>query len=203
MLRRILKWTAIAVVILGIAGFTAFLYFIPPFTLSPPEAFATMQTDLIPPLTAISDPATRAVAERGRQILLTSDCAGCHFPPGPENQNPSMYLAGGMKFVTSSHGTVVSRNLTPDTETGLGARTDEQIKRAMRGGIRDGNWVMSHHAMPWPLAANWSDEEIHAVITFLRHLPPVRQRIPDPGPERPSDPNIVELAYGGASAGKK
>ncbi len=202
-MRRILKWAAIAVVVLGLAGFAAFLYFIPPFTVMPPEAFVTMQTDLIPPLTGISDPATKAVAERGRQILLTSDCAGCHFPPGPDNQTPAMYLAGGMKFVTSSHGTVVSRNLTPDRETGIGALTDEELRRTLRSGIRQGGWAMSHHAMPWPLAANWTDEEMHAVLTFLRHIPPVWHEIPPPARERPEDPDVVEVAYGGASAGKK
>ena len=37
------------------------------------------------------------------------------------------YLAGGMRVVAYPHAVFVSRNLTSDTETGLGRRTEEQI----------------------------------------------------------------------------
>jgi hypothetical protein len=206
MMKRILKWTALVVGVLAVAGFIAFLFLIPPFTLVAPETFAKMQLDVLPSLDGITDPATRAIAERGRYLVLTSDCAGCHATPGPENAGPSMYLAGGMRFVTTSHGTVVSRNLTPDPETGIGRRTDAELKSALRGGVRAGaagGWAMSHGAMPWPITASWSDEEIHAVIMYLRHIPPVRHAIPDPAPGRPDNPQVVEAAYGGKNAGTK
>ena len=36
---RILKWTLMIVVVVAFGGFLAFLYFIPPFFVSPPESF--------------------------------------------------------------------------------------------------------------------------------------------------------------------
>jgi hypothetical protein len=203
MLKRVLKWTLIAVVVLAAAGFVTFLYVIPPLTLLPPEDFVKMQKDVLPSLAGITDPATRALAERGQYLVLTSDCAGCHLPPGPENAVPAMYLAGGMRFVTPSHGTVVSRNLTPDQDTGLGRHSDADITRALRGGVRPDGRVMPHSSMPWPLTANWTDEDLHAVVTYLRHIPAVRHRIPDPSPGTPGDPQVVEAAYGGKDAGTK
>jgi hypothetical protein len=98
---------------------------------------------------------------------------------------------------------VVSRNLTPDKETGLGNRTDAELVRALRGGVRSGGWAMSPHAMPWPLTASWSDEDIHAVLTYFRHLPPVRHAIPNPAPGRPDNPDVTVAVYGGKDAGKK
>jgi mono/diheme cytochrome c family protein len=206
-LKRNLLWTLLIVMVLAVGGFIAFLTVIPPFTVASPDTLVKAQIDLIPPLVGIADPATRALAERGRSIVLTSDCARCHVPPGPENQVPGMYLAGGMRFQTQTHGTVVSRNLTPDKETGLGRRTDADIVRALRSGVRSGvrsgNWTMSHTAMPWPGTASWSDEDIHAVLTYLRHLPPVRHAIPDPAPGRPDHADVTEASYGGRDAGKK
>jgi cytochrome c553 len=202
-MKRILKWAFIVVVILAAAGFVAFLYFIPPFSVAPPETFSKAQVDLIPAPVGVTDDATRLLVERGRHLVLTTDCAGCHFPPGPENMVPQMYLAGGMRFVTASHGTVVSRNLTPDKETGIGGLSDDDITRALRSGVRRDGRQMSPHAMIWPISANWSDEDIHAVIAFLRHLPPVRHAIPDPTSGKPADPKVIEEAYGGKSAGKK
>lgn len=206
-MKRLLKRTVMVLVVLALVGFIAFLYLIPPFTLMAPETFAQMQLDYLPPLDGIADPATRAIAERGRYLVLTSDCAGCHATPGPENAAPSMYLAGGMKFVTTSHGAVVSRNLTPDKDTGIGTRTNDELMRTLRGGVRGGagssGWAMSHTAMPWPVTSNWSEEDMFAVITYLRHIPPVRHTIPDPAPGRPDNAEVFEAAYGGHDAGKK
>ncbi len=202
-MKRVITWTLLVVAVLAAVGFVGFLYFIPPFTIASPETFVKAQVDLSPALGGIAEPATRALAERGKYLVLTSDCAGCHFPPGAENMVPQMYLAGGLRFVTADHGTIVSRNLTPDADTGIGRRTDAELKRLLRGGVLPDGREVSSHAMPWPITANWSDEDIHAVLTYLRHIPPVRYRIPDPGPERPADPSVVEEAYGGKSAGTK
>ena len=112
-----------------------------------------------------------------------------------------------MKFVTNTHGTTVSRNLTPDHETGIGSRTDAELMRALRGGVRGGagpsGWSMSPTSMPWPTTANWSDEDLYAVITYLRHIPPVRHHIPDPTPGRPDNAAVFEVAFGGKEAGRK
>ena len=77
--------------------------------------------DAAPAVTDIADPAERAIAERGRYIVMTTGCIGCHATNGPQGPDLTKYLAGGGLKIQTPHGTFVSRNLTPDQETGLGA----------------------------------------------------------------------------------
>ena len=119
-MKRILKWVALVVVVLAACGFVAFLYFIPPLMSMAPEEFINGEAAMAPPVDGIADPAVRAIAERGRYVLHDDRLhAAATSTPGPQGPMPDMYLAGGRTFVTNTHGTVVSRNLTPDKETGL------------------------------------------------------------------------------------
>jgi mono/diheme cytochrome c family protein len=179
-MRRLLKWTAIAVLLLAAGGFIAFLYLMPPFFITPPEAFSQAMRDAAPPVDGIPDAAARAIAERGRYIVMTTGCIGCHATNGSRGPDYSKYLAGGALKITSPKGTFVSRNLTPDPETGLARRTDEEVARVLRSGVFPDGHVVPHTAMPWANFSNWTEEDRHAVVTYLRHLPAVRHAIPDP-----------------------
>ncbi|MCX6552645.1 MAG: hypothetical protein NTY02_16855, partial [Acidobacteria bacterium] len=198
MLKRILKWAALVAVVVAAGGFVAFLYFIPPLMTVPPEEFITQADAMAPSMDAIKDPAERARAEHGRYLVTTNNCGGCHVTPGPQGPDPRLYLAGGMKFVTNTHGAVVSRNLTPDKETGLGGRSDADIIRVLRSGVYPDGRPISHRAMPWASFSNWSDEDLHAVITYLRHITPIRHAIPAPeaGQAEALFPGAGEVAFG-------
>lgn len=203
-MKRILKWVALVVVVLAVCGFVAFLYFIPPLMSVDPEEFVNREAAMTPAVDGIADPAERALAEHGRYVLMTGDCTGCHVTPGPQGPMPDMYLAGGRRFVTNTHGTVVSRNLTPDKETGLGARPDEDVKRVLRSGIYPDGRSIPHTAMPWSQFTNWTDEDLHAVVVYLRHIKPIRHEIPPaaPGVADAMVPGALEIASG-VDAGKK
>jgi predicted small lipoprotein YifL len=203
-MKRILKWAALVVVTLAVCGFVAFLYFIPPLTSVAPEEFVNGEAAMTPAMDGITDPAERALAEHGRYVLMTGDCTGCHVTPGPQGPMPDMYLAGGRQFVTNTHGTVVSRNLTPDRETGLGARTDNDVKRVLRSGIYPDGRSIPHTAMPWCQFTNWTDEDLHAVVVYLRHIKPIWHEIPPaaPGVADAMVPGALEIASG-VDAGKK
>jgi mono/diheme cytochrome c family protein len=194
---RILKRTALAVVAIAAAGFVAFLYVMPPLTLTAPEKFVGIEAAMTPTVERIDDPAERALAERGRYLILSNNCTGCHVTQGPQGPRPDMYLAGGMGFVTNTHGSVSARNLTPDKETGLGARSAEDITRVLRSGVYPDGKPIAHRAMPWPAFSNWSDEDLYAVVVYLRNLPPIRHEIP-PGSDRRAEalePGAVEAAF--------
>lgn len=204
MITRILKWALGIVAVLAVAGFVAFLYFIPPFAQMAPDAFIQSTGAAPPTVEGITDPAERAIAERGRYLVLTADCSGCHSTPGPQGPEPGYYLAGGMKFVSNTHGGRVSRNLTPDKETGLGARTPDDVKRVLRSGVFPDGRPIPHMSMPWPFFSNWSDEDLHAVIAYLRHIKPVHHVIPpaEPGRADALVPGTIEVVSG-TDAGKK
>jgi hypothetical protein len=52
--------------------------------------------------------------------------------------------------------------------------------------------------MPWPAFSHWTDEDMHAVIVYLRHTTPIVHRIPKPSPASLTDPAAIEEDYGGA-----
>jgi mono/diheme cytochrome c family protein len=74
-------------------------------------------------------------------------------------------------------GVVFPPNITPDEETGIGRRSDEQILLAIRAGL-------STHVgrpialMPWQGYAALSDDDANAIVAYLRSIKPIRHRVP-------------------------
>ena len=196
-MKRFLKWTALVVLLIAIGGFLTFLYVIPPFFTTLPEQFSQDVREAAPPIGDISDPAERFLAERGRYLVMATGCIGCHATNGPQGPDYSKYLAGGGLKITSKHGTYVSRNLTPDRETGLARRTDDEVKRVLRSGVFPDGHIAPYTAMPWANFSNWTEEDRHAVLVYLRHLKPVRHEIPEPiSAPVPLPSDVVERDYG-------
>ena len=65
-----------------------------------------MMADAAPAVTDIADPAERAIAERGRYIVMTTGCIGCHAVVGPQGPDLTMYLGGGGLKIQTPHGDV-------------------------------------------------------------------------------------------------
>jgi mono/diheme cytochrome c family protein len=179
-MKRSLKRAALVLGVVAGVGFLAFLYYIPPFLLIPPERFQKDMAQAAPTVDDIADPDLRAIAARGRYIVVTSGCIGCHVVNGAQGPDLTKYLAGGGFKGERHEGTYVSANLTPDRETGLGRRSDEEVKRVLRSGTFPDGHVTPATAMPWASFSNWSEEDLHAVVVYLRHIPPVPRRIPAP-----------------------
>lgn len=195
-MKKILKWVAIVLGALVVIGFLAFLYFIPPFDSIPPEEFVKQAAAAGPSLDGITNPAERMIAERGKYLVTAFDCTGCHTPQGEQGPNADEYLAGGVKAGFRGYGTFISRNLTPDKETGLGRRTDEEVLRVLRTGLLPEGRVAHYRDMPYVGPSNWSEEDRYAVLVYLRHLKPVKHTVPDPDAKASvEDPAAVESFY--------
>ncbi len=72
-------------------------------------------------------------------------------------------------------------NLTPD-ETGIGNWSEEQFKKALTEGKLkglDGSRTLLP-PMPWVNHISLTDEEIHAVFTYLKSIKPVKNIVPNP-----------------------
>lgn len=194
-MKTLLKWTSIVILAVGIVGFCAFLYLIPPFFILAPDTFSKPQNDAAPGVGTIQDPAERALAERGRYLIVTGGCIGCHHVPGPQGPLFDQYLAGGLKFQTHE-GTFISRNLTPDPETGLARRSDDEVKRVLQSGVMPDGRVTSYRLMPWGAYTSWTDEDRHAAVVYLRYLKPVRHYTPEPAKAAPlAEPLAHEIVF--------
>ncbi len=187
-MKKILKWVAIVVACLLVVGFLAFLYLIPPFDLLPREAFINPHASAVATsLENIDDPVEKALAERGQYIMSFSDCSDCHTPQGDQGPNWDEFLAGGAKYELGKKGTSYSRNLTPDKETGLARRSDDEVTRVLRSGVFHDGRVFEMTTMPWPGFSNMTPEDRKALVVYLRHIKPVKHNVPEWSPNTSSD----------------
>ena len=122
-----------------------------------------------------------AVARGGYLVNQVAACGGCHTPhlngSFVEGERTDAYLAGGMRIEDDAVGIHVAiPNITPDTQTGIGGWTDDQILRAIRDGVRaDGELLMP--PMPFGSFARMSDADARAVVAYLRAIPPVKNAV--------------------------
>jgi mono/diheme cytochrome c family protein len=101
-------------------------------------------------------------------------CTGCHTPLVKGKLDFSRTNIGGRIFenMAGLGFTTVSLNITPHPEAGIGEWTDGEIKRAITKGIsRDGRELAK--AMAFPYYNNISEEDLDAIVTYLRSLPPL------------------------------
>ena len=110
------------------------------------------------------------LVDRGRYLTVAGDCAGCHTRKG----GPP--FAGGTPLKTSL-GTLVSANITPDAETGIGSWSADQFYRA----LHEGSDVQGRHlypAMPYNYFTRVTREDADAIFAYLRTVQPVRYAPP-------------------------
>jgi mono/diheme cytochrome c family protein len=125
--------------------------------------------------------ATPARVARGKYIATAeAHCMDCHSERdwkthgGPAKQG--LEGAGWDVPAAENHmpGRVFASNITPDAETGLGAVSDDAIARAVREGVgHDGRALFM---MPWENFRGLSDDDVGALIAYLRTLAPVSKR---------------------------
>jgi mono/diheme cytochrome c family protein len=68
---------------------------------------------------------------------------------------------------------VVSRNITPDPDGGIGKWSDAQIKHAIVAGIRPDGTKLAH-TMPFDWYARMQPADIDDIVAYLRTVKPVK-----------------------------
>lgn len=130
-----------------------------------------------PNIAASKDPAV--IAQGAYVANALAHCSACHgngastnkyeLPADPQD------LRGGYVLKAGPFGTFYPANLTSDPETGIGKLTDSQLARAIRHGV-------SHEGELAPIMSfavgPMSDEDLTAVISYLRTLPPIKNVVP-------------------------
>jgi mono/diheme cytochrome c family protein len=105
-------------------------------------------------------------------LTVIGDCAGCH------TADPARPFAGG-KRIETPFGAIFAPNLTPDRDTGIGAWSDEDFRRALREGIApDGSRY--YPAFPYPHFTRLTRDDIFAIRAYLATLAPARNKVPPP-----------------------
>ncbi len=113
---------------------------------------------------------------QGKYIFGAAAGCGCHTEPGqPLN-------SGGRRY-EAPFGTVYSSNITPDTDTGIGTWSDDEIVAAIRLGRRpNGERLIPVH--PFMVFNGMAEEDLRALVAYLRTVPAIN---------RPNQPKKITL----------
>jgi mono/diheme cytochrome c family protein len=151
--------------------------------------------------------------ERGAYLVRTMGCHDCHTPwkmgpKGPE-QDMSRALTGHPQDVVmppppalppgpwnwmgaatntafaGPWGVSFTANLTPDIETGLGRWSEADFIRTIRTGRHMGRGRAVLPPMPIAVYNHFTDRDLKAIYAYLRTIPPIRNKVPDPAPPAP------------------
>lgn len=149
------------------------------------------------------------LVETGAQLVRIGGCNDCHTPmkldpelkmPVPDTSRmlsghpegapePASSPSAGEAVIGATmtafrlpFGTVYAPNLTPDPKTGIGEWKRDEFVRAMRTGQHkgdpDGRPILP--PMPWANAATFQDEELDAIWAYLKSVPAIENRVPEP-----------------------
>jgi len=102
-----------------------------------------------------TDVSTGDTLKYGQYLADIGGCRGCH----------GLNLSGGR--VAGPPGTPVSSNLT---SKGVASWKEDQFIKTLRTGVRP-NGKLIDKFMPWQLAAQMTDEELHMLWLYLKSVP--------------------------------
>jgi mono/diheme cytochrome c family protein len=146
---------------------------------------------------------------RGKYLVTIAGCNDCHtpwkmgptgpapdmsrmlsghpesfqLPPAPAPQGPWLVSAAATNTAWSGPwGVSFTANLTPDAETGLGKWTLRNFVDTIRSGRHMGRGRQILPPMPIPMYKHMTDEDLEAVFAYLKSIPAVSNRVPEPLP---------------------
>ncbi|ETX26814.1 cytochrome c [Roseivivax isoporae] len=114
-------------------------------------------------------PSGAELVERGAYLSNIAGCGHCH-----RSQDGTEYVGGYV--LNTPFGELVSPNITPATETGIGTWTKEEFEGALRRGVnKDGEPL--YPAMPYNSYTKMSDEDIDALYAYFRNRDAVENEV--------------------------
>jgi mono/diheme cytochrome c family protein len=156
------------------------------------------------PAAPIPAPPNGDVVAQGRYLAVNLlGCFDCHSADFKTNDplHPERsvgFMGGGNPLLDMNGETVVSTNITPDLETGIGRWTEADFLRALKQGVRPDR---SPIVYPMERYDALADDELRAIYAYLRTVPPLRNARPSAanGPGGPATGAATEargrLAY--------
>lgn len=128
----------------------------------------------VSPVMANASPEKTVTSEQrlalGEYLARVGNCLGCHTAKGGQS------FAGGYRLSTS-FGTFITPNITPDNETGIGLWSEDDFWEAMHEGkSRDGRLL--YPAFPYTEYTKVTREDANLIFAYLQSIPAVSQANP-------------------------
>jgi len=113
--------------------------------------------------------AEETLTDRGSYLARAADCVGCHTKSGDD------LFAGGVRIETP-FGYMLSSNITPDPETGIGLWSSEDFYRALHEGVNRHGQDM-YPTMPYDFYTKITRADSDALYAYVRSVKPVHNQI--------------------------
>ena len=131
-------------------------------------------------IAAASGASAQTPVERGGYLVnAVLACDNCHTPRGKSGLIMEKRFSGGSQTWDTPAYTVKGSNITPDRETGIGAWSDDEIKRALTEGIHRHGRPLAPQ-MPFPFYKILTPRDLDAIVAYLRSVAPVANAVQAP-----------------------
>lgn len=130
------------------------------------------------PEKTIPMPDTSDQVALGKYLAYNLECFSCHSADFKTNdylepEKSPGYFAGGNKPLNRQGEVVLTANLTPDPETGIGKWSKEQFIQVLRFGTKDGR-PLAYPMLPY---TQLTDEEAGAIFEYLQTIPAINNKV--------------------------
>lgn len=143
-----------------------------------PESTYNIEKPVPGPAPGAAAPSPDDEVAYGEYLATVAHCLDCHTPRN-EMGEPDFARAGagGFGIVELPDGRrLLTANITSDEETGIGDWSDEALRRALTEGISANGHIL-FPIMPSSFFKNATEEDLDAIIAFIRTLPPVSNEV--------------------------
>jgi mono/diheme cytochrome c family protein len=113
--------------------------------------------------------AQQTTIQRGEYLARAGDCVSCH------TANGGAPYAGGLRLDTP-FGYMLTPNITPDPDTGIGRWSSADFRRALHDGVNRRNQDM-YPTMPYDFYTKVTRADVDAIYAYLRTIKPVRNSV--------------------------
>lgn len=131
-------------------------------------------------IASIGSATAQTLVERGSYLInAVMACDGCHTPRGKSGFIMEKRFSGGSQVWDTPAYTVRGTNITPDRETGIGAWSDDEIRRSLTEGIRRRGVPLAPQ-MPFSFYKILTPRDLDAVVAYMRSVAPLRNEVQSP-----------------------
>jgi mono/diheme cytochrome c family protein len=143
-------------------------------SVQPPDYLGPTEVSLVPGAERpFEESALRDPVKRGFYLATAAHCMECHARRPDGVYDFKNWLGKGGHEMSGPFGNVTVRNITSHPTAGIGAWTDEEIKRALtQGTSRDGRRFKPPMARQ-VYFSRLTEVDLDALVAYLRTLPPL------------------------------
>lgn len=131
------------------------------------------------PAQTITMPDTSNVLALGKYYAHNLECFSCHSADYKTNnylepEKSEGYFGGGNHPLDKEGRMLVTSNLTPDDETGIGRWTKDKFVKAVKFGLKDNGNPLRFPMVPY---VHLTDFEAGAIYEYLRTIPAIKNDV--------------------------